>query len=115
MRFAAKRNRMCDSPELLKKLDELIKILQPSPLKTATNQTILMNDNQPWVVDYKDFKHIFMWLPTQLTLVMGEYGQGTVQAQVWINLGLRPGTKIVTSGQSSATPIILHFTDEVVP
>lgn len=103
---------MCDAPEMLKFLESIDKKLS---LRTPIDKTIMINDNQPWVVDYAGYRHIFMWLPSALTLIMGEYGSGPVQAQVWINLGLRPGTKITTSGQTSAVPIILRYTDEVVP
>ena len=103
---------MCDAPEMLKSLEKIEKLLTP---RLPIDKTIVINDNQPWVMDYREYKHVFMWLPQALTLVMGEYGSGPVQAQVWINVGLRPGTKITTSGQATSVPIVLRFTDEVVP
>lgn len=107
---------MCDSPELLKALDELKQILQPSPLKTPTWQTIMISDTQGWQMDYKSFKHVYLWIPgSGLTLNLGEYGTGPVQAQVWVNLGIKPGVKIFTSGTANPVPVILKFSDEVVP
>lgn len=105
---------MCDSPELIKKLDELIKVLQPSPLKTPTWQTIMISDTQGWQMDYKDYKHVYLWLPNALSLNLDIYGTGPVQAQVWINLGIKPGIKIFTSGTASPVPVILKFSDEEV-
>jgi len=79
------------------------------------DQDIMISDNNPWRMDYRSYKHVFMWLPSTLTLVMDDYGSGAVQAQVWINLGLRPGTSIKTSGQSTLTLVRLRFTDEEIP
>ena len=107
---------MCDSPELLKELEAIKKLLAPGQLKEPNYQTIMLSDTQGWLMDYKGYKHVYLWIPgAALTLNLGEYGTGPVQAQVWVNLGLKLGIKIVTSGTTNPVPVILKFSDEVVP
>lgn len=107
---------MCTEEQKDKEIATLEKIAKLLDSRHPVDTTILLDDTRPWTVDYRGFKHIFLWIPgSALTLVCGEYGTGPVQAQVWVNLGFRAGTNITTSGQSSNVPIIVRFTDEEVP
>lgn len=67
-------------------------------------------------IDYHDRKHMYIWLPsTALTLSFEDYGQGTIQAQVWVNLGMPPGMHVFAPNNASTTPIFVRCTDEVIP
>jgi hypothetical protein len=75
-----------------------------------------ISSSNPYIVDYQERKHIFLWLPsTSLTLSFEDYGQGTVQAQVWTNIGMPVGTRVLAVGQVANTPIFVCCTDEVIP
>lgn len=104
---------MCTDEQNQKLLDALSKL---APAKREPRfQTIMLSDIQGWSMDYYGYKHLYMWLPTALTLNLGEWGTGPVQAQVWINVGIKSGVKIFTSGQTTPVAIELKFSDEVVP
>jgi len=106
---------MCTEEQKAQELTLLQQIAKLLDSRTPIDRTIQISDNAPWTMDYMGFKHVFLWLPAAYTLSIGEYGSGPVQAQVWVNLGLRPGTQLKTSGQSTLVPVILRFTDEEVP
>ena len=80
------------------------------------DQSVYISATRPWIVDYRNRKHVFLWLPsTALTLSFEDYGQGVVQAQSWVNLGLPVGIRVFAPNQSSDTQILLRFTDELIP
>lgn len=83
----------------------------------AIDQTVQISATQPWVVDYHERQHVFMWLPgNALTLSFEDYGSGVVNPQNWVNLGVPTGIRVfapqITSG---TTPIMLRFTDSIIP
>lgn len=107
---------MCDDAihhEHLKKLCLIEEILRH---RTPIDLTVQISAAQPWFVDYHNRKHIFLWLPTSaLSLSFEDYGTGTVQQQVWTNIGMPPGTRIFAPGNATTTPIMIRCTDEVIP
>ncbi len=100
---------------ILKMLERIEKLLAQKSPKSPIDQTIMLSDGQGWQMDYRGRKHVFLWSPEATNLKLGEYGTGPIQAQVWINLGIRTGIKIFTSGQATPVPVVLRFTDEVIP
>ncbi|SRR5579885_1273365 len=84
--------------------------------RQPTDQLIMISDYQGWPMDYKGYKHVFMWSPQAINLNLGDYGTGPIQPQIWVNLGIKTGIKIFTSGQGAAAiPVMLRFTDEIIP
>lgn len=80
------------------------------------DQTVFVSSSQPWTVDRRNRKHVFLWIPgNALTLSFEDYGSGVVNAQQWINVGIPNGIKMLASGQSTAVQILLRFTDEEIP
>lgn len=106
---------MCTDEQHSEKMAALGRIQKLLQNRDPFDMDIQISDSQGWPLDYHNRKHVFMWCPTTLTLNLGLYGTGLVQAQVWINLGIRPGIEIFTSGQASPVTVILRFTDEVIP
>lgn len=106
---------MCSDDQHREKMDKLDGIAKLLTHRDPYDQDIQISDAQKWPLDYKGYRHVFMWCPTALTLNLGLYGTGPVQAQVWVNLGLKPNTEIFTSGQTAPVTVRLRFTDEVIP
>ena len=79
------------------------------------DQTFQISAIAPYRVDYRERAHIFIWLPTSLTLSIEDYGTGIVPAQQWINIAIKAGTfvfaPLVTSGTAT---FIVRCTDEVI-
>lgn len=99
--------------ETISALNALALLLKRRP---PEDQTIAISDTKKWKLDYKGFKHIFIWIPgNALTIDFGAYGIGTVQSQVWFNLGMSPGYDICTIGQATDVPIIVRCTDDSIP
>ncbi len=75
-----------------------------------------LSSTKPYIIDYKERKHLYIWLPSSsLALSFEDYGSGTVQAQVWTNLGLPEGIRVFATAQTSGTtPLYVKCTDEVV-
>ena len=74
------------------------------------------SSTKPYIIDYKERKHVYIWLPSSaLALSFEDYGSGTVQAQVWTNLGLPEGIRVFATAQTSGTtPLYVKCTDEVI-
>lgn len=68
---------------------------------------------QPYVVNYKNRKHIFLFNPTvtAITLTSNDGISFVLPAQQWVNLGLRPSTPL----SASSGRILIKCTDEAVP
>ena len=76
-----------------------------------------ISDFQFWSVDYKERKHLFFWVGTNITLTLEDYGSLTNPTEhTWFNLALPTGLKIATSGNgTTTTPVFFRATDETVP
>lgn len=84
--------------------------------RAPIDTSIFISATRPWIVDYRNRKHCFLWLPSvALTLSFEDYGSGVVQPQNWVNLGMPTGIRILAPGQLTDTQILLRFTDEPIP
>lgn len=106
---------MCSDDQHKEHMAALKRIEDRLRYRLPTDQLIMLSDTQGWTMDYRGYKHVFLWSPQPINLNLGEYGTGPIQAQVWLNLGIRTGIKIFTSGQASPISLILRFTDEEIP
>lgn len=107
---------MCTEEQHREKMDTLARIEKALKPRPPIDQSYQISDTQKIRIDYHDRKHAFIWIPgNTLTIDFGEYGVGTVQSQVWFNLGMRPGREIATSGQATTVDIIFRYTDEATP
>lgn len=80
--------------------------------------TTFISSTQFWTIDYKERKHVFIWLPVSATLSFEDWGSGTVQAQVWVNIGIPAGVRVFAPNNVQATnplQINVRCTDEVIP
>lgn len=79
------------------------------------DNTLVASNTQPWIVDYRNRKHIFLWFPTAQTLSFDDYCTGPVQAQVWMNIGMPQGTRMFITNATGPTEFMVRWTDEVIP
>jgi hypothetical protein len=95
-----------------KLLDTIRELIDGRP---PLDDHVVISSVKPWNVDYKERKHVFIWLPTTQTLSFEEYGTGTVQAQVWINLGMPHGIKVLAPSATGTVDMMIRCTDEEIP
>ena len=98
--------------EKMAKLDHLIECLE---YVGPEDKQISISDTIPWTVNYQGRRHIFLFSATTLTLVLQDYGQLTLTQNTWVNLGIRPGTQVVTTGQATPVTVLVRATNEVIP
>lgn len=99
--------------EILALLAEITTLCTHRP---PIDKTFQISSSQPYIVDYQERKHIYIWLPSvSLTLSFDDYGTGMVQAQVWTNIAMPPGVRIFAPNNATTTPIMVRCTDEMVP
>src|SRR5258708_671157 len=81
------------------------------------DQTYQINSQQAYTVDYKERLHVFIWLPITATLSFEDYGQGTVQQQIWQNIGIKQGIKCYAPNIAPPNTLLImvRCTDEEVP
>ena len=95
--------------------DLLQQIIRNTQQKPPLDQTYQISAFAAYRVDYRERKHIYLWLPTAQTLSIEEYGSGLVAAQQWINIGIRAGSYIFAPNVTSGTiTMIVRCTDEQV-
>ena len=95
--------------------DALCKIYEEIRRRSHIDQTVQIGALTPYIVDYKQRAHIFIWSPTSISLSIEDYGTGTIPAQIWLNIGIRSGTSIFApSFTTSTTPLMIRCTDEVI-
>lgn len=98
---------------ILEQLNYITKTLTEK--RDPIDQTIMASNTQPWVVDYRNRKHIFIWFPTAQTIQFDDYGTGPVQAQVWMNIGMPQGTRMFITSATGLTEFMVRCTDETIP
>lgn len=107
---------MCTEEQHQEKMTALARIEKMLKPRPPIDYTVMIADHQGYIFDYRNRKHVFIWLPsTSLTLVFGQFGTCVVATQVWVNLGIQEGLEVVTSGQSTPTVMYVRCTDEVIP
>ena len=93
----------------------LCKIYDSVRIRSHIDQTLQIGANTPFIVDYKQRKHIYIWSPTSISLAIEDYGTGTIPAQQWLNIAIKQGTQITAPAfTTSTTPLMVRWTDEVV-
>ena len=71
--------------------------------------------SQAYVVDYKNRKHVYIWSPTTIQLSVEDFGTGTIQPQVWLNIGVPQGTRITAPSVTGTTTYIkVRCTNELI-
>ncbi len=107
---------MCTDQQHKEQIDKLEEIKHALVKRPPIDETIEISATKPWIIDYHERRHIFIWLPTaQLTLSFEDYGSGIVPLQVWVNVGMPSGIRVTATGQTNNTAIMVRYTDEVVP
>ena len=110
---------MSDDIQILEQiaaLETAITKLQKEPL-TPEDQMYMVSVTHPYYLDYKERKHIYLWVPSAsaLTLSFEDYGTGAVPAQVWVNIGFPQGLQVLAPNNATNTPIFIRCTDEAIP
>ena len=72
------------------------------------------NTQSSFFLDYKGFKHVYIWSSTTLHLNLQDIGTLLVTANTWTNCDFRQNTQLFTTDQSTALPIWVLCTDEVI-
>ncbi len=102
---------MCTDQQHKEKIDLLQDIAGRPPI----DDHVTISAVKPWYVDYRERKHVFIWLPVTQTLSFEEFGSGTVQAQIWINLGMPKGIKMLAPNSSTLIDVMIRCCDEELP
>lgn len=108
---------MCEHDQVLDSIDNSLLLLSQAALekRSPIDQTIMASNTQPWVVDYRNRKHIFIWFPSAQSISFDDFGTGPIQAQVWINIGMPQGTRMFITTATGPTEFMIRCTDETIP
>lgn len=102
-------------PQHLRELfSELVEDVRAS-IKNANNPDFvdLTLGPQPYVVNYHNKKHIFLWAISNFTAQIGELGTFNFIGGNWYNISFRQG--IIITPTTGNVNIFIKCTDEVVP
>jgi hypothetical protein len=82
--------------------------------KNSPLSTTFQLGTQPYVVDYKNRRHIFVYNYSTTTVVLTSNDGKVINLppQVWSNLGFQQGTSLSTT---ATTLLEIKCTDEVIP
>jgi hypothetical protein len=85
-------------------------------IRPPQDKTVGISASNPYIVDYQGRKHVFIWFPsTATTLSFEDFGTGTVQPQVWTNLGMPEGLRVLAPNNSTPVIMMVRCSDEVIP
>ena len=76
------------------------------------DDTVLISATNPYVVDFKDRYHIFLWTGTGFTLTLEDLGTLSLSANTFTNISFRTGMKLYAQNQSAALPVLIRCTDQ---
>jgi hypothetical protein len=75
---------------------------------------IQLSTTMPWVVDYRNRKHLYIFSPIALTISLEDYGTLTLQANVWHNFDFPASMRIFATNQTSPVYAYIKATDETL-
>ena len=106
---------MCDSPELLKALERIEKLLA-SDDERPVDQDYNISATLGFFLDYKGRKHLYLFSPTAFTLLLPDIGGSlSITANTWTDISYRPGLQIfASSAQTSALLVKVRATNVTI-
>jgi hypothetical protein len=96
-------------------LDLLQQLVDKLSKRPPLNAMYMISATTPYVLDYKERKHVFLYSANTLTLTLEDLGDITVPQNTWLNMGFETGLRVFASGQSANVPIFIKATDEGTP
>lgn len=87
--------------------------------RTPIDTPYLISSVNPYVIDYKNRKHLFIYSPVALTLTIEDYTTTTgfsLAAMTWHTLDFQPGTRVYATNIAAASPVYMYIkaTDEPI-
>lgn len=76
------------------------------------DRTNVISPSQPFIVDYKDRRHLFIYSGSALTLQCEDYGAFALSANTWTNFPFPQGMRVTPN---TAGTILTRATNEIVP
>lgn len=104
---------MCDSPELLKALHDLLRVVKREDKPAYIDQTYLVSDTQGFNLDYQGYRFLFVYSGTPLFFLLGETTY-PIPENIWTPLQFKQGFKIFTSGTANPVGIRVRATDDLI-
>lgn len=109
---------MCTEQQHIEKityLEEIRDLLrEAAAFHPPIDQTTVISATVPYIVAFKNRKHIFLYTANPLTLSLEDIGTISVAANTWVNMGFSPGMRVFATNQPSNVPIFVRCTDEGV-
>lgn len=81
------------------------------------DQSPQISATMPYIVDYKERKHLFLFSTVSLTLTVEDIGTMTIAPNTFTNISFPQGYRLLASNISSTAPIYVYVkaTDEIIP
>ena len=73
---------------------------------------IQLSTTMPWMIDYHNRKHLFIYCPVQLVLSLEDYGTSTLFANTWHTLDFPAGMRVFATNQTNPIYAFIKATDE---
>ena len=105
---------MCTDDQHRQKMAALRDIHEILIGREPIGATVQISATTPYIIDYKERKHLFIFSATSLTLTLEDLGNFALPSGQWVNMGFSTGTRVYASGQSSNVPLFVKCTDETI-
>lgn len=85
--------------------------------RDVIHEDVLINNIVPWILNYRNKKHIYVNSPVATSVSIEEFGTIPIPAQAWTLFDYREGSRVLNPGVvSPATQLLLvKHTDEILP
>ncbi len=92
-------------------LTQIRDLLQSRP---DVEQTYLLSASQPYILDRKDRKYLYLYTTIALTLSIEDFGTITTPSVGWLDITLQQGIRIYATNQTNPVPVLVRATDNQI-
>lgn len=99
---------------MLALLEKIAANTSGTTIRAPLDHVVMISATTPWILDYKERKHIFAYSATALILSIEDIGKVSLSANAWTSLDFLPGARIFATGQTANVPLFVRATDEQI-
>lgn len=100
--------------QLLAKIEKLLTHKEEHSADPISG-TVLLSASRPWLVDYRERKHIYFWSATGESLTIEDYGNFVVPAENWILFDMPSSMRVTAPNETDPITLFVKWTDELLP
>lgn len=79
-----------------------------------TEQTYQLSSTQPYIIDRKDRKYLYLYTRNQLILSIEDLGINSTSTTGWVDITFQQGMRLFATNQVNPVPVLVRATDNAI-